>query len=308
MEKSIHLLIRPFSETDPRIRQMLNSSSDGATAADGHLFLLTDGQVYSCKDNEEGRELIRHLQIKTAGPHAELDALSAFLKGEADLSAFGKHESCDRGRYCVILFRPLQHQNSELLRDLIPAEDTDRITVMDNGDIALVKHMNERSDEEAYEFASATAGIMESEAGIDCYAGVGKTKENLTGLPESYSEAYEAIRTGIRHKIPGRVFIYSRQTLERLADIIPAANAAAFRSEILRPGSDKLLTEEMLETIQVFFQNDLNLSTTSRQLFIHRNTLLYRMEKIRKETGLDLRKFEDAAALRMIMSLSDTED
>ena len=65
------------------------------------------------------------------------------------------------------------------------------------------------------------------------------------------------------------------------------------------------MTNEILETIRVFFLNDLNLSTTARQLFIHRNTLLYRMEKIRKITGLDLRKFEDAAVFRFVMSLTD---
>ena len=61
----------------------------------------------------------------------------------------------------------------------------------------------------------------------------------------------------------------------------------------------------MLETIRVYFQNDLNLSTTARELFIHRNTLIYRMDKVRKATGLDLRKFEDAAVFRLIMNFTE---
>ena len=60
--------------------------------------------------------------------------------------------------------------------------------------------------------------------------------------------------------------------------------------------------------MRVFFQNDLNLSTTARQLFIHRNTLLYRMEKVRKATGLDLRKFEDAAVFRIMMNIRAEEE
>ena len=89
--------------------------------------------------------------------------------------------------------------------------------------------------------------------------------------------------------------------IERLSDLIPAGEAEKFRKEMISPRAEKVLTEEIMETIHVFFMNDLNLSTTARQLFIHRNTLLYRMEKVRKATGLDLRKFEDAVVFRMIM-------
>ena len=105
----------------------------------------------------------------------------------------------------------------------------------------------------------------------------------------------------MRHRIPGTVYDFGAQTLERLADLIPSGKAEAFRQRIIPPEAEKVMTEETIETIRAFFRNDLNLSTTARELFIHRNTLLYRMEKVRKATGLDLRKFEDAAVFRILM-------
>ena len=90
---------------------------------------------------------------------------------------------------------------------------------------------------------------------------------------------------------------------KRMTDLIPPESAKRFREEVIPPGAEKVLTDELIETIRVFFGNDLNLSTTARQLFIHRNTLLYRMDKIRKATGLDLRRFEDAAVFRIMMDI-----
>ena len=135
----------------------------------------------------------------------------------------------------------------------------------------------------------------------------GRPADTIGGIPDSYREAGIAAETGIRHQIPGRVYTFDRQALERLADLIPEKDAAVYRRMILPTQAKKVLTDDLLETIRVFFQNDLNLSTTARQLFLHRNTLLYRMEKIRKATGLDLRRFEDAAVFRLVMCLPEKD-
>ena len=191
------------------------------------------------------------------------------------------------------------------LQNNIPLESSDRLISMDNGDVALILHMNERSENEPFEYAEAVTETMESEAGIACYAGVGRPSDSLDTLSVSYEEARNALETGLQHHQPGRVFSYSKQALERLTDLIPGDRASVFLQKELSPEAQKVLTDEMLETIRVFFQNDLNLSTTARHLFIHRNTLLYRMDKIRKATGLDLRRFEDAVVFRFLMSFSD---
>ena len=178
----------------------------------------------------------------------------------------------------------------------------------ENGDTVLVLSMKKRTPEEVFEFASAATETMESEAGISCHAGIGKTAETINRLSSAYREAEAAIEIGKRHKLPGHVFDYERLTLERLADLIPEETARRFRKEILTEEASTVLNGEMLETIRVFLRNDLNLSTTAREMFVHRNTLLYRMEKIRKATGLDLRKFEDAVVFRILMSLGEPNE
>lgn len=305
MDKSVRLSVRSFSDMEFPAYRIPGLETGAIVEQDGFIYLHAGKKVYSCENSADGRELLEKIRIAERLQKnwlSEEEALQDVLEGEADPSVLHRFGLSDGVQRCIILFRPLQNQDMRPLRDLIPADESDRLTMTENGDLALVMCTDHRTMDEVYEFAEAAAGTMESEAGIACCAGIGTRADDAAGLPDSYRKAVEAIITGLRHRISGRVFVYDRQTLERIADAIPPEKANAIRREILRPGSEKVLTEEILETIQVFFQNDLNLSTTARQLFIHRNTLLYRMEKVRKETGLDLRKFEDAVAFRMLMN------
>ncbi|MBQ6337928.1 MAG: hypothetical protein IJI36_02175, partial [Kiritimatiellae bacterium] len=88
---------------------------------------------------------------------------------------------------------------------------------------------------------------LESEAGIVCYAGIGRDSETFDSLSDSYKEAVEALQTGLRYHLKGRVFSYSRQTLERLTDLIPEDRAFDFTQKIITREAEKTLSEEMLE-------------------------------------------------------------
>ena len=161
------------------------------------------------------------------------------------------------------------------------------------------------TEEEAAEFAAAVIETAEIETGIRAQAGIGRTTENAAGLRESFLQASAAIETGVRFRLEGPVFVYARQTAERLLSAIPPEERKRLRDELFTPETRKLMNREMTETVDVFFRNDLNLSTAARQLFIHRNTLIYRLDKIRKATGFDLRVFRDAAVFRMLMRLPE---
>ena len=87
-----------------------------------------------------------------------------------------------------------------------------------------------------------------------------------------------------------------------LADLEPE-KAEHYYSLLFNPSTVRLFSEEMLETIDMFFRKDLNLSDTSRQLYIHRNTLVYRLDKVQRQVGLDLRKFEDAMTFKMLLEM-----
>ena len=93
--------------------------------------------------------------------------------------------------------------------------------------------------------------------------------------------------------------------IERILNCIPKERAAEIRREYPNICSDDGLTDEIRETVSVFFRNDLNLTAASKQLFIHRNTLNYRLDKIRRETGLDLRSFHDAVIFRILSGLAE---
>ncbi len=284
---------------------MLQESRDGCVSVDGILYKIAGDKVYSCAQSADSDALFHH----TGGDgFSENEILAAALRGSVDSR---KLEACglrDKEARYVILFRTGQAIDPRSIRDMIPIEDTDRIALMNRGDAAILMQLRGRSKEEIVEYANAVADTLESEAGVTCFAGIGRPAENFRGLPAAYREAATALETGIRHNAAGRVFDYCRQTMERLADAIPKAEAEKFRREIFSPQAEKVLTAEMMETIRTYFRNDLNLSTTARQLFIHRNTLLYRMEKIRKATGLDLRGFGDAAAFQIILNLTDRQN
>ena len=103
------------------------------------------------------------------------------------------------------------------------------------------------------------------------------------------------------------VFMYRKQMLERIIDSIPKEKKKEIRNSFFQNQPGGCLSGELMETVQVFFQNDLNLTAASRQLFIHRNTLNYRLDKIKKIYGLDLRSFSDAAVFKVLLDIPDEQ-
>ncbi len=311
MDTAIQVGIRSLSDTDEIIQQMPEVQRGVMAEKDGILYLRSDEEVYSCKDTPAGRKLLEKISSekpRITERNTEEKAWRDLLSGNTDLSVLGKYGIRECDPRCVILFRPIQSSRNKIYKEMIPMEESDRIVDLENGETALILNMKKRSGIESYEYAAAAAETLESENGISCYAGVGRTAGKTASLSESLKEARIAIDTGIRHRIPGFVYVYEQLTLERLTDLIPEERAQAFREGLIPAQAGKVLNGETLETIRAFFQNDLNISTTARQLFIHRNTLLYRIEKIRKATGLDLRKFDDAVVFRMLMYSDRKQD
>lgn len=310
MAKDIRISVQSFDETAAGIHNLLQDSKGIINASDGKSYVRIGDQVFSAETTRESTALLSRL---AAAEPAEISAsdeerlLRDVLAGRADASRLRSYGCRDHAGHCIILFRLAQWLDGKTLRSLIPLEHHDRIIALENGDAVLMIDMDGRTQEDVLEFASAVVETLESEAGISCCAGVGKTYSSPEGIAASFRDAAAALETGLRHKIPGVVFVYGRHMLEMFADLMKPEEAEKLKKEIIPNDAEKLLTEETLETIRVFFQNDLNLSTAARQLFIHRNTLIYRMEKIRKATGLDLRKFEDAAVFRIVMSIPDKQ-
>ena len=133
--------------------------------------------------------------------------------------------------------------------------------------------------------------------------GVGRARHTLEELRESYQEARRAIEVGRIFQPESSVYVFSRLILERFLMELPQDISAYYHSLLFNRKTARLFNEEMLYTIEMFFKKDLNLSDTARQLYIHRNTLVYRLDKVQRQTGLDLRAFDDAVTFKILMEL-----
>ena len=296
-------LVKP-DEVPAEIRARL--AADGETVRAGGLIYLSAGsRILCCEDSEEGEAVIRAMAPERDSNPAD-DPWRALLTGGAKTGTVP-----DGIPRCVIVLRAAPGQEKlpdrAAFADLIPAEPGDAITGI-NGAVVLIKQADRQAEDEITEFTAAVIDTAETEAGIRLQAGIGRTVRNAAELKASFAEAEAAIDTG-RRFLPGEaVYAYSRLAAERLMDAVPAEVRAQLRKELFTPETRKLLNSEMMETIEAFFRNDLNLSTTAREMFIHRNTLIYRLDKIRKATGFDLRRFQDAAAFRLLSRLPEDEE
>ncbi|MBR2823994.1 MAG: helix-turn-helix domain-containing protein [Clostridia bacterium] len=187
------------------------------------------------------------------------------------------------------------------LRELAPLEERDLLAEDGAGRVLMIKEGTDPG--EIAEFASALVGTLESEAGIRTRAGVSDVHGGPEEWPAGYREALAALETGERLHRLSPVQIYGRQTLERIAESLDPALRAQLVKRFLKDSPEAVLTAETRETAERFFEADLNLSVAARQMFIHRNTLTYRLDRIQRETGLDLRKFEDAAVFRLLLMM-----
>ncbi len=123
----------------------------------------------------------------------------------------------------------------------------------------------------------------------------------IKDLARSFKEAQVALEVGKVFDTERSIVSYDNLGIARLIYQLPTTLCEAFLKEVFKRGSIDSLDHETLFTIQRFFENNLNVSETSRKLFVHRNTLVYRLEKIKKITGLDLREFEDAIVFKVAL-------
>lgn len=212
----------------------------------------------------------------------------------------------DVGR-CVFIIRTAGMEADQVYRILLkvfPKNQGDILILFDSRTVILVKLVLEEMEE--YELDQMAAAIEETiinETTIKVHIGIGRCKSNIFQLRESYLEAMQAMEVGMMYEIDGRIYRYDNLFLERFLHEIPLQISQKYCQMIFNNEVKKVLNDEMITTINRFFENNLNLSETARQLYIHRNTLVYRLDKIQKVLGLDLRNFHDAVTFKIMMML-----
>ena len=142
---------------------------------------------------------------------------------------------------------------------------------------------------------------LQTEAMINVWVGYGGVVESFEKMNEAYVNACTALKIGMVFYGAEKVFCYAHLGIARLIYTLPAGLCEIFLKEVLGENMDIDFDEEILTTINRLFDNNLNISETARQLYIHRNTLVYRLERIEKKLGLDIRSFEDAMIFKIAM-------
>ena len=191
---------------------------------------------------------------------------------------------------------------TELLKGMFTSQSGDYITAVDESNVILIKNVEADSSYEALsDVANTIVALMNTEALLNVRVAFGTVVHELKDVSKSYKEAKMALDVGKIFYAEKNVVAYSTLGIGRLIYQLPINLCRIFIDEIF--GDDSLidLDEETLTTINKFFENNLNVSETSRQLFVHRNTLVYRIEKLQKSTGLDLRNFDDALTFKIAL-------
>ncbi len=190
----------------------------------------------------------------------------------------------------------------ETLKGLFASKARDFITQVDEKNIILVKEVKAN---EGYEDMDKTARVildmLNTEAMTKVHVAYGTIVEEIKDVSRSYKEAKMALDVGKIFYGDRNVVAYSSLGIGRLIYQLPMPLCKMFIREIFGDKSPEEFDEETLATINKFFENSLNVSETSRQLYIHRNTLVYRLDKLQKSTGLDLRVFEDAITFKIAL-------
>ena len=305
---------------------------DAALKAAGSMEVVTFGQktfraifsstglleyaVFCSGDDELGRVYcnMAHISLNDAKIfYEEKHDRATFVKniimdnilpGDIYIRAKELHFATDAPR-AVFLVRQVGHSDVatvDILSGMFQDKLQDFVISINENDIAIVKQLaGEPEEGELEAIAVNVEEILKSELGIKAVIGIGTVASHLRELADAYKEAQTAIDVGKVFDTEKSIINYENLGIGRLIYQLPTTLCEIFLSEVFKKNSIDSLDQETLFTINKFFENNLNVSETSRRLFVHRNTLVYRLEKIKKLTGLDLRQFDHAIVFKVAL-------
>jgi carbohydrate diacid regulator len=190
----------------------------------------------------------------------------------------------------------------DIIQNMFPDKSKDYVISTGEQDIVIVREFEDDvTSADLEQLAQTIADTLSTEFYCRVGIGIGTIVENIKDLARSYKEAQIAIEVGKVFESEKEIISYENLGIGRLIYQLPTTLCEMFLTEVFKHGSLETLDKETQQTIQVFFDNNLNVSETSRKLFVHRNTLVYRLEKIRKLTGLDLREFDNAITFKVAL-------
>ena len=193
----------------------------------------------------------------------------------------------------------------DVIQRLFPDKQSDFVFSVSETDIVVIKELANGDDVAAVEeLAQQIENAVRSELMVKVIIGIGTVAGHLRELADRYKEAQVAIEVGKIFEPEKNIIRYENLGIGRIIYQLPITLCEMFLSEVFKKNPIESLDADTLDTINKFFENNLNVSETSRKLYVHRNTLVYRLEKIKKLTGLDLREFDHAIVFKVAMMVN----
>ena len=307
----------------PEYVPLINSASGGMLSSDGKIFKALGGwgnqfdyAVFTFGDSEVSRTACAMATVA-------LNAAKTYYEEKHDRSSFVKDIITDnimlgdifirakelrvaadvsRGVFVVRSVKPSDSVPTDVIQALFPDRQNDFILSIGEGDVVLIRQLPENTGlKDLNKIAATLEEALRSGGESTVVVGVGTVATHLRELARSYKEAQIAIEVGKVFDTEKFVINYENLGIGRLIYQLPTTLCEMFLQEVFKKNPIDALENETLFTIHKFFENNLNVSETARKLFVHRNTLVYRLEKIKKLTGLDLREFDDAITFKVAL-------
>ncbi len=303
------------------IRGFVDSPADSQVIGKDHLFKVLDdtevAYVLVARGGNDDSYLIGKIAV------SQLQQLMTAYKERFDRNNFFQNLLMDNlllvdvynrakklhievavPRVVLIVETKVEKDNTaaELLGGMYTSQSGDFITAVDENNVILIKSLSPGEGfAEVEQTAQTIVDMMSTEAMMNVRVGYGTIVQELKDVSKSYKEAMMALDVGKIFYVEKKVNSYGRLGIGRLIYQLPANLCRIFIEEIFGNNDPGDFDDEIVTTVNKFFENNLNVSETSRQLFVHRNTLVYRVEKLQKTTGLDVRTFDDALTFKIAM-------
>ncbi len=274
------------------------------------LGILT---MTSCAENMDvvGRLAAGQFALALSGGKDGLDRASFFaglLRGELagrDITATATRLHLDpalpRVVYAIETESPYDQNVQQTIRSIYPESGQNYLISLTETQLSLLIPAPSQNSEDLLDVAETLVDMLSMEALCNARVAHSTVVEDIRKLPQAMQEALAALEIGKIFYTDRKVNAYSSLGIGRLIYQLPKPLCQIYLQEVFGGDLPEIFDDETLNLVEKFFENNLNTSETARKLYIHRNTLIYRLDKIQKETGLDLRTFDDALMVKVAL-------
>ncbi len=312
----------PTSDLKPlSVRSFIDSAADSQVISEYHLFKVMDDGVTTFVVGARGLGENSYTIGRVAV--SQIQNLIIAYKERFDKNNFFQNLILDNlllvdiynrakklripvdSRRVVFLVETRNEKESyatETLKNMFSPHNGDYVTAVDEKNMILIKNVGANEGyEQMQSIAKMLVDMMNTEAMVRVRVSYGTIVNDIKEVSKSYKEAKMAMDVGSIFYEEKDIVAYNTLGIGRLIYQLPVNLCQIFMHEIFGDDIPDDMDDETITTVNKFFENNLNVSETARQLYVHRNTLVYRIERLEKSTGLDIRRFDDALTLKIAM-------